>query len=321
MAWTVSAFKNSGSNQTDSQIAKLLKPKLLKRGMFKNGIIRDLCGLPVILGRAGSLEVRLAITKKDIRRAQRLRYKVFYEEMSATPNPTAYLTRRDKDPFDRICDHLLVLDYDVPTKPFRTSKPKIVGTYRLLRQDVASRNFGFYSNGEFDLSSLVEANSDSKFLELGRSCVLKDYRSKRTLDLLWQGVYAYMTHHKIDFMVGCASFEGTSVSDHGYALSFLHHYASGSNIRPTAIAGRRIDMNMIPKDEIDAKKALRTLPPLIKGYLRLGATFGDGAVVDTQFGTIDVLVIMKVADIDPRYMSHYKAVAQNIVTSTIGDNL
>ncbi len=305
MAWTVAAFKNLGSNQADSQIAKLFKPSL-----FKNGIIRDLCGLSEVLGRVGSLEVRLAVTKKDIRRAQKLRYKVFYEEMSATPNPAAYLTRRDKDPFDRICDHLLVLDYDVPTKPFRASKPKIVGTYRLLRQDVASRNFGFYSNGEFDLSSLVDANSSSKFLELGRSCVLKDYRSKRTLDLLWQGVYAYMTHHKIDFMVGCASFEGTSVSDHDYALSFLHHHASGSNIRPTAIAGRRIDMNMIPKDEIDAKKAVRLLPPLIKGYLRLGATFGDGAVIDSQFGTIDVLVIMKVADIDSRYMNHYSAVAQ-----------
>jgi L-ornithine Nalpha-acyltransferase len=304
MVWAVTTFKNSSINQSVSNIEKLFKPYL-----FKNGVVRNLNGLPEVLGRIGSLEVRLARTKKDIRRAQKLRYKVFYQEMSATPNPTAYLTRRDKDPFDRICDHLLVFDYDVPSTPFRKSKPKVVGTYRLLRQDVASRHFGFYSNSEFDLSSLINANDDKKFLELGRSCVLKDYRSKRTLDLLWQGVYAYITHHKIDFMIGCASFEGTNINEHAYALSFLHHYATGVDATPKAIDGRHINMNILPKDEIDVKKALSSLPPLIKGYLRLGAIFGDGAVIDSQFDTIDVLVIMKVADIKSRYMIHYSTVA------------
>jgi L-ornithine Nalpha-acyltransferase len=293
MMWSMAVAKRS------------ILPKSSTSHLFKKINSHDFGDMPDILGRVGSLEVRLARTKKDIRRAQRLRYKVFYEEMSATPNPTAYLTRRDKDPFDPICDHLLVLDYDVPTKPFRKLKPKVVGTYRLLRQDVASRNFGFYSNGEFDLSSLIQANKSSKFLELGRSCVLKDYRSKRTLDLLWQGLYAYIIHHKIDFMIGCASFENTQLSDHSYALSFLHHYAGGFEPRPKAVLGRHLSMNMIPKDQIDVKKALRLLPPLIKGYLRLGATFGDGAVLDPQFGTTDVLVVMKVADINSRYMNHY----------------
>ncbi len=276
---------------------------------FKHKFPKDLHGLPEVLGRSGSLELRLASSKKDIKRAQKLRFKVFYEEMSARPTPTAFISKRDKDPFDAICDHLIVLDYNVPLVPFRKFKPKVVGTYRLLRQDIAAQNFGFYSNAEFDLTSLIEANQGSKFLELGRSCVLKEYRSKRILDLLWQGVYAYMKHHRIDFMVGCASFEGVKPAKYALPLSFLHHFASCDTHRPKAHKNRRVEMNTILKHEIDAKAAMRALPPLIKGYLRLGASFGDGAVIDKQFNTIDVLVMLKVSDIQTRYIEHYSVAA------------
>ncbi len=304
-SWTPAAIRAS-ARQTSNVV------RLLQRGK-ERGVVRDLNGLPEVLGRIGSLEVRLARTRKDIRRAQKLRYKVFYEEMSATPNPTAYLSRRDKDPFDRVCDHLLVLDYNVPLVPFRKFKPKVVGTYRLLRQDVATSNFGFYSAHEFDLTAFMAANQGRKFMELGRSCVLKDYRGKRTLDLLWQGIYTYMAHHHIDYMVGCASFEGVEPAKHALPLSFLHHYAGGTpGIQPGALSSRRVNMDRMPKSEIDTKKALRALPPLIKGYLRLGATFGDGAVIDRQFGTTDVLVVMKVTDIDKRYLDHYSAAANKL---------
>ena len=121
--------------------------------------VRDHGTLDPVLGRLGSLEVRLATTTKDIRRAQRLRFKVFYEEMSAVPNGAALLSRRDIDDFDAFCDHLLVLDHDVKPKPFRTPKPKVVGTYRLLRQDVADRNWGFYTAGEYDIAPLIGAAS------------------------------------------------------------------------------------------------------------------------------------------------------------------
>lgn len=294
-----------------------IKPKsnIVRLLEFSAGrsIVRDLNGLPEVLGRVGTLEVRLARTKKDIKRAQKLRYKVFYKEMSAVPNPSVYLSRRDKDPFDRVCDHLLVVDHGVPAKPFRKAKPKVVGTYRLLRQEVAEANFGFYSAHEFDLDALVAASPHKRFLELGRSCVLKEYRSKRTVDLLWQGIHAYMSHHRIDVMVGCASLEGTDVSRLALPLSFLHHYAKAPKERSaSAVEGRYVDMNLMPKDEIDTKRALKALPPLVKGYLRLGATFGDGAVIDRQFGTTDVLVILEVADIDKRYISHYAAAANRI---------
>lgn len=278
-----------------------------------SGIVRDLDGLPEVLGRAGTLEVRLARTKKDIKRAQKLRYKVFYEEMSAIPNPTAFLSRRDKDPFDRVCDHLLVLDYNVPIRPFRKLKPKVVGTYRLLRQDVAEKNFGFYSTNEFDLKALVEARPDKRFLELGRSCVLKEYRGKRTVDLLWQGIHTYMSHHRIDVVVGCASLAGIDPQKLTLPLSYLHHYASGpDDFTVKAVASRYVDMNLMPKEEINTQRALRALPPLIKGYVRVGAYFGNGAVIDKQFGTTDVLVILQVAQMDKRYVNHYIAGANRI---------
>lgn len=263
--------------------------------------------LPDVLGRYGSLEVRLARSRKEIKRAQRLRFKVFYKEMAAIPNPASYLTQSDKDVFDTICDHLIVLDYNVPTKPFHKFRPKIVGTYRLLRQDVARRNFGFYSGGEFDLSQFINLHKNKKILELGRSCVLKDYRSRRTLDLLWQGIYTYMTYYKVDFLIGCASFEGTDPGEHKLALSFLHYHSlKNSGLRPEPIVGRCIPMNIVPECEIEPKKALKSLPPLIKGYMRVGAVFGNGAVIDWQFKTIDVLVIMRVEDIKPSYVNHYK---------------
>jgi len=150
--------------------------------------IRDLCGLPASLGRIGSLEVRLATTKKEIRKAQRLRYRVFFAEGSAVADRTMTLMRRDICAFDRICDHLLVVDHSSRSPRLKIQKPRVVGTYRLLRQEVAERHFGFYSAREFDIASLLSRHAGKRFLELGRSCVVKEYRTKRTLELLWHGI-------------------------------------------------------------------------------------------------------------------------------------
>jgi putative hemolysin len=270
------------------------------------GIVRDHGGLDPVLGRLGSLEVRLATTAREIRRAQKLRFKVFYEEMSAVPNGAARLSRRDADAFDAVCDHLLVLDHDVKARPFRPAKPKVVGTYRLLRQEVADRNRGFYTRGEYDISPLLRAHAGSRFLELGRSCVLKPYRNKRTVELLWHGIWAYVLHHRIDVMIGCASLEGTDPKKLALPLSFLHHYAAApAEWQARALPERYTAMDLLPKEAVDPKAALHELPPLIKGYLRLGAAFGAGAVIDRQFGTTDVLVILPVSAINPRYIDHF----------------
>lgn len=261
-------------------------------------IVRDHGGLGPVLGRIGSLEVRLATTAKEIRQAQKLRFKVFFEEMSAAPKGASLLSRRDVDPYDALCDHLLVIDHD--------AKAAVVGTYRLLRQEVANRHRGFYTAGEYDIAPLLGSHPDLRFLELGRSCVLKPYRNKRTVELLWHGIWAYVLHHHMDVMIGCASLEGTDPEKLALPLSFLHHYAAApAEWQAAALPERYTPMDLLPKEAIDPKAALRALPPMIKGYLRLGASFGRGAVVDRDFGTTDVLVILPVSAINPRYIEHF----------------
>lgn len=253
-----------------------------------------------ILGRIGSLEVRLASKKKHIRKAQRLRYEVFFEEGNATPDFVIKLARRDMDAFDAICDHLLVVDTS------RKFGRKIVGTYRLLRRDVAERNFGFYSESEFDLDPFLHRHPSARLLELGRSCVLKPYRDKRTVELLWLGIWKYVLQNQIDVMFGCASFEGTDPQKLALPLSYLSHYASAApEWTIKALENRYVPMDQLSIGTIDPKRALASLPPLIKGYLRAGARFGDGAVIDRAFNTIDVMVVLPVSAIAQRYTTHF----------------
>lgn len=258
------------------------------------------------LGRLGSLDVRLAQGKRDVKQAQRLRYKVFYRDGTAIADAATLLARRDKDAFDRICDHLLVVDHDA--KPSLNGSPKVVGTYRLLRHESALRHGGFYTENEFDIAALLDQHPSLRFLELGRSCVLPRYRNKRTVELLWHGIWTYVRRHRFDVMIGCASFEGTDPDRLALPLSFLHHFAAAPPAwQARAHPSRRIEMNRIEKSAIDPKAALRELPPLIKGYLRLGAFVGDGAVIDHQFGTTDVLIVLPVSAINARYIEHFGA--------------
>jgi L-ornithine Nalpha-acyltransferase len=264
-------------------------------------------------GRIGGLEVRLASSAREIALAQRLRYRVFYEEMSADADPITRARRRDVDAYDGVCDHLLVLDHEAvgPAKTARDTyrfprQTLVVGTYRVLRQSVAIARGGFYTQGEYDIAPLLARHPDLAFMELGRSCVLEPYRNKRTLELLWHGLWTYVREHKVDVMIGCASFEGTDPTEHRIALSFLHHYAAAPPEWEVRAHPRlAVAMDMLPKDQVDARAALRLLPPLIKGYLRLGASVGQGAVIDRQFRTTDVCIILPVARIDPRYFAHF----------------
>jgi putative hemolysin len=262
--------------------------------------------VPEALGRFGSLEVRLASGAKEIKRAQKLRYKVFYGEMSAVPTGFNALKRRDIDAYDAVCDHLLVLDHAAKPKPFRASKPKVVGTYRLLRQSVAEAHSGFYTAGEFDIAPLLATHRGKRFVELGRSCVLRPYRTKKTVELLWAGIWSYVRSHAIDAMIGCASLEGTDPDRLAAPLSFLHHHApSPAEWRVRARPERYVGMDRIGREALDTKAALMSLPPLVKAYLRVGATVGDGAVIDGQFGTTDVFVVMPIAAISQRYVNYF----------------
>jgi L-ornithine Nalpha-acyltransferase len=252
-------------------------------------------------GTLGSLDVRLCRRRADVRRAQALRYDVFYREMAAVPSALARHRGRDEDRYDAICDHLLVFDKARQVE-------QVVGTYRVLRQDVAARRGGFYSQGEYDIRPLIDANPQLRFMELGRSCVRAPYRTKRTVELLWHALWGYARQHKIDVMIGCASFPGVDPAAHAMALSFLYHYRlAGTEWRVRAHVQHYQTMNLMPKDQIDVKAAVKALPPLIKAYLRLGAVIGDGGYIDRQFGTIDVFICLPVSLIDPRYFAHFGA--------------
>lgn len=271
-------------------------------------------GLPLSsgaeLGRKGNMIVRLASGEREIEAAQALRYKVFYEEMDARPDAEMRASRRDADAFDEICDHLLVVTppgESGETEPIMVADGEVVGTYRLLRQEVAEQNWGFYSADEYDISPLIRAKgSDMKFLELGRSCVLEPYRTRFVIELLWQGIWNYLQAHSIDVMLGCASLEGTDPKAQALPLSYLHHYhRAPEEWRVSALSDRYVDMDLLPFEEVEERDAVRTLPPLVKGYVRAGAYVGDGAVVDPQFNTTDVLIVLPVAHINPRYVSHF----------------
>lgn len=261
-------------------------------------------------GMSGDLEVRLAASRRDLVKAQRLRYHVFYEEMSAVPGPLAALRRRDQDAYDAICDHLLVTDLKTQKeKPNGWRLPQradVVGTYRILRQEVAERTIGFYSQSEYDIAPLLAAKRNLKFMELGRSCVHNAYRNKRTIELLWHGLWTYVREHGIDVMIGCASLPGRDLHQHAEALSFLHHNALAPEEWRCKAHDRLYQaMDRLPPQAINTKHALKALPPLIKAYLRLGAFVGDGAVIDNQFDTTDVLIILPVSRIDRRYFGHF----------------
>jgi L-ornithine Nalpha-acyltransferase len=258
-----------------------------------------------VLAFSGALEVRLAETEHEIEQAQRLRYTVFYEEMSAIPSPRMRELRRDFDKYDDVCDHLLVVDRDAHDED---GQPLVVGTYRLTREHDAVRVGGFYTAGEYDLSAMLKGLPEGhKYLELGRSCILKSYRSRPgTMQLLWKGLMAYVARFDIDLMFGCASLPGIDVEEMALPLAYLHHFHSmPEHLRVKAQPELFVDMNRLPKDAIDARDGLRSLPPLLKGYVRAGCCIGDGAVIDRQFGTTDVFIYFPLSGIDARYKSRF----------------
>jgi len=258
--------------------------------------------------RAGTLEVRLVATAAELDAAQALRYRVFFEEMSARPAPEIAARRRDVDSFDAYCEHLIVIDHQ------RAPSDAVVATYRLLRRDAAARHGGFYSSTEFDISPLIAWPGE--ILELGRSCVAADCRTGATMQLLWRGLAEYVYRHDVKIMFGCASLPGTDPEALAAPLSYLHHHhLAPPNLRARALPHRFVDMNMLPAADIDAEAAmaafdaravLAALPPLIKGYLRVGGLVGDGAVIDEQFNTTDVCIIVVTDRLTDKYFKHYR---------------
>lgn len=267
----------------------------------------SLLGLADATIRSGALEVRLARSRAEIDAAQKLRYRVFVDEMGAKPVGFAADQGRDADKFDEYCDHLLVLDHSLG------DEAQIVGTYRLLRRSVADRHDGFYSASEFDISRML--SMEGELLELGRSCVDKAHRNRSTMQLLWKGIAAYVFAHDIKMMFGCASLPGTDVAAHAGALGYLHHnHLAPEAIRARALPERFVSMDLVAAADanhadafvaFDARTVIAALPPLIKGYLRVGGFVGEGAVIDHEFNTIDVCIQVVTDTVTEKYLKHY----------------
>ncbi|NDH62291.1 MAG: GNAT family N-acetyltransferase [Alphaproteobacteria bacterium] len=249
---------------------------------------------------AGDFEVRLANSAAEVEAAQALRFRVFFEEMAARPTAEIAATRRDFDAFDEVCDHLLVLDRR------RGEGPEgIVGTYRLIRRPAAAKIGRFYSSAEYDIRTMIDYPGE--VLELGRSCIERDARNTATMQMLWRGIALYAFHYNIQVMFGCASLPGTDPSQHALPLSYLyHHHLAPREIRARALPERYVDMNMLEPGSYDARKAMARVPPLIKGYLRLGGFVGDGAVIDPEFNTTDVFIVVKTELVTEKYIRHYE---------------
>ncbi|NHN83467.1 GNAT family N-acetyltransferase [Acetobacter musti] len=255
-------------------------------------------GFPELRG--GNLGVRIASTPEEIEAAQALRYRVFFEEMGAHPDEQAQRLKRDVDEFDDYADHLLVIDHAISSGP-----EGVVGTYRLMQGSAAETLGRFYSESEFDLSPLKEF--PGKLLEVGRSCVDSRYRGRAAMQLLWRGIASYIFLYQIDVLFGCASLPGTNPDDVAEELTYLYHnHLAPPALRVRALPERRVDMLRCDPLTLDRRRVLTRLPPLIKGYLRLGGYVGDGAVVDYGFNTTDVAVLVKSELLADKYYRHYE---------------
>ncbi|MEL6977143.1 MAG: GNAT family N-acyltransferase [Pseudomonadota bacterium] len=262
---------------------------------------------------SGRFTVRIAETDADVERAQALRYEVFVEEMGATPAPEDAALRRERDRFDPFCEHLLLIDHgeaarDGARDPEKPEGP-VVGVYRLLRGSVAkggpgAPGPGFYTASEYDLTPIEALTRET--LELGRSCVAADYRGTGAMQMLWMALSQYIALHDIALMFGTASFHGREIEPLKVPLSFLYHnHLAPEDLRPRAVEPHYVDMNLMPEDQVSRNEAMRALPALMKGYMRLGGFVGDGAFIDYDFNTVDVCLVMDTGKLASRYMKFY----------------
>ncbi|HUN42297.1 MAG TPA: GNAT family N-acyltransferase [Acetobacteraceae bacterium] len=250
--------------------------------------------------RAGNLGVRIAATPAERDAVQSLRYRVFYRELGATADDETARTGRDRDRFDAVADHLIVVDHAIDS-----GADGVVGTYRLIKQDAAAQLGRFYSADEYDIAPILDF--PGRILELGRSCVDLAYRNRVAMQLLWRGIAAYVFHYQIDLMFGCASLPGTDPDALATELTYLYqNHLAPPALRPRALPHRFVEMRRLRPEAVDTRRALVQMPPLIKGYLRLGGFVGDGAVIDRQFNTTDVAVVVKTDLVTDKYYRHYE---------------
>ena len=238
-------------------------------------------------GHQTSLAVSLAHNQTEVREAQRLRYKVFAEEMGA--HVKGGTTGIDSDMFDAHCEHLIVRD---------TGTGQVVGTYRILSPSAAQRLGGYYADEEFDLTRLNHLREQT--VEIGRSCVHMNYRSGGTIALLWSGIFRYMQTHGYQYIIGCAS---VGMADGGLNAVAIYRRLAANSLSP--VEYRAFPRCELPLDAYTEATVESRLPPLIRGYLKVGAYVCSAPAWDPDFNTADLLMMLPMARIDPRYPRHF----------------
>ncbi|MEC9435290.1 MAG: GNAT family N-acyltransferase [Pseudomonadota bacterium] len=250
---------------------------------------------------AGRFTVRLARDEADIAGAQRLRYRVFVEELGASASADEQALRREIDEYDAHFEHLILIDNESASDD---PLDRVAGAYRLMTRDRARAGIGFYGATEYDLGKLERL--DREVVELGRSCVGAEVRGGAAMHLLWTGLGEFVTARRIEIMFGVASFHGADPEPLAHALSLLHHnHLAPEDLRVRALDGAYTEMNRMPAEAVDRKLANRQIPALIKAYLRLGGFVGDGAFVDHDFNTVDVCLLMDTTRMVARYRDFY----------------
>lgn len=244
--------------------------------------------------------LKLAETEADIQAAQHLRYEVFVAELGSDGALVDHEAQLERDAFDPFYDHLMLLD----ESRAGGLREQIVGVYRLLRDDQMPKIGKYYTEGEYDVSVLKE--SGRKLLELGRSCVRAEYRGGAAMYHLWNGLAAYVAEHEIEVLFGTASFHGTDIEALSQSLALLHHrHLAPPELRVRALEEHFQEMNLHAEADINRVAAMRAVPALIKGYLRLGGFVGAGAFVDHPFNTTDVCLVMDTARLNATQRAIY----------------
>lgn len=243
--------------------------------------------------------MRLATDDDDLRASERLRYNVFVDELGGDGPLVDHAGRFERDSFDSFYDHLILVD---DTRD-RSALDHVVGVYRLLPGD---RSDHFYSESEYDLTLLKQ--SGRRLLELGRSCVHRDYRGGLALQQLWAGLAGYVLERDIEILFGVASMHGTDVETLAHSLSHLNHaHLAPPDLRVRAQEDVYQPMDLVPVDQIDRVAAMRQVPALIKSYLRIGGFVGDGAFIDHEFNTTDVCMILDIARLNAATRARFEA--------------
>ncbi len=249
----------------------------------------------------GRYRVKLAESEEERAAAQRLRYRVFVEEMGAVATAEQRALRREWDAFDPYFDHLLLIDGG---GEIADPLDRVVGVYRLMQDSAAAEGIGFYGASEYDLGPIIASGRAS--VELGRSCVAAGHRGGPGMHLLWNGLAEYVLEREIEVLFGVASFHGTDPAPLAEPLAYLHHHhLAPADLRVRAHEAHYVDMNRMPAEAVDPTRALKAIPPLIKAYLRLGGWVGEGAWIDSEFNTIDVCVVMDTTRMTERYRQFY----------------